>query len=102
MDTVIFEEFKGTGNAELKLDRNIADKRVFPAIDIGDVRHPQGRAAHGPDELAVMVKLRRVLSALDDQQAIDLVLTQLKKTRTNIEFLMQVAKSTAERRAEPG
>ncbi|WP_433556539.1 transcription termination factor Rho [Pseudonocardia xinjiangensis] len=94
MDTVIFEEFKGTGNAELKLDRRIADKRVFPAIDIDASGTRKEELLLSPDELAVTVKLRRVLSALDDQQALDLVLTQLRKTRTNIEFLMQVAKST--------
>ena len=94
MDTVIFEEFKGTGNAELKLDRKIADKRIFPAIDVGDSSTRKDELLMSPDEYAVMVKLRRVLSALDDQQAIDLLLTQLRKTRTNIEFLMQVAKNT--------
>jgi transcription termination factor Rho len=93
MDTVIFEEFKGTGNAELKLDRKIADKRVFPAIDVGDSGTRKEELLMSPDEHAVMVKLRRVLAALDDQQAIDLLLTQLRKTRTNIEFLMQVAKN---------
>jgi transcription termination factor Rho len=94
MDTVIFEEFKGTGNAELKLDRKIADKRIFPAIDVGDSSTRKDELLMSPDEYAVMVKLRRVLSALDDQQAINLLLEQLRKTRTNIEFLMQVAKST--------
>ena len=94
MDTVIFEEFKGTGNAELKLDRRIADKRVFPAIDVGDSGTRKEELLMSPDEYGVMVKLRRLLSALDDQQAIDLLLTQLRKTRTNIEFLMQVAKGT--------
>ena len=94
MDTVIFEEFKGTGNAELKLDRKIADKRIFPAIDVDDSSTRKEELLLSPDEYAVMVKLRRVLSALDDQQAIDLLLTQLRKTRTNIEFLMQVAKTT--------
>ncbi|MFC5996572.1 transcription termination factor Rho [Pseudonocardia hispaniensis] len=94
MDTVIFEEFKGTGNAELKLDRKIADKRVFPAIDVDASGTRKEELLLSPDELAVTVKLRRLLAALDDQQAIDLLLTQLRKTRTNIEFLMQVAKST--------
>jgi len=94
MDTVIFEEFKGTGNAELKLDRRIADKRVFPAIDVSDSGTRKDELLLSPDEHAVTVKLRRVLSGLDDQQAIDLLLTQLRKTRTNIEFLMQVAKNT--------
>ena len=95
MDTVIFEEFKGTGNAELRLDRKIADKRVFPAIDVGDSGTRKEELLMSPDEYAVMVKLRRVLGALDDQQAINLLLEQLRKTRTNIEFLMQVAKNTA-------
>jgi transcription termination factor Rho len=94
MDTVIFEEFKGTGNAELKLDRRIADKRIFPAIDVDASGTRKEELLLAPDEMAVTVKLRRVLSALDDQQALDLVLTQLRKTRTNIEFLMQVAKNT--------
>ncbi|MER7438981.1 transcription termination factor Rho, partial [Pseudonocardia alni] len=93
MDTVIFEEFKGTGNAELKLDRKIADKRIFPAIDVGDSSTRKEELLMSPDEHAVMVKLRRVLAALDDQQALDLVLGRLKKTKTNIEFLMQVAKN---------
>ncbi|MFC4462851.1 transcription termination factor Rho, partial [Pseudonocardia nematodicida] len=93
MDTVIFEEFKGTGNAELRLDRKIADKRIFPAIDVGDSSTRKEELLMSPDEHAVMVKLRRVLAALDDQQAIDLVLDRLKKTKTNIEFLMQVAKN---------
>jgi transcription termination factor Rho len=94
MDTVIFEEFKGTGNAELRLDRKIADRRVFPAIDVGDSGTRKEELLMSPDEYAVMVKLRRVLGALDDQQAINLLLDQLRKTRTNIEFLMQVAKTT--------
>ena len=94
MDTVIFEEFKGTGNAELKLDRKIADKRVFPAIDVDASGTRKEELLMSPDEFAVTVKLRRVLAALDDQQAIDLVLDRLRKTRTNIEFLMTVAKST--------
>ena len=95
MDTVIFEEFKGTGNAELRLDRKIADKRIFPAIDVGDSGTRKEELLMSPDEYAVMVKLRRVLGGLDDQQAINLLLEQLRKTRTNIEFLMQVAKNTA-------
>ncbi len=94
MDTVIFEEFKGTGNAELKLDRKIADKRVFPAIDVDASSTRKEELLLSPDELAVTHKLRRVLSALEDQQALELVLDRLRKSRTNIEFLMQVAKTT--------
>ena len=93
-DTVIFEEFKGTGNAELKLDRKIADKRVFPAIDIDPSGTRKEEILLAPDELAIVLKLRKVLHALDSQQALDLLLDRLKKTRTNIEFLMQITQST--------
>jgi len=93
-DTVIFEEFKGTGNAELKLDRKIADKRVWPAIDIDPSGTRKEEILLAPDELAIVLKLRKVLHALDSQQALDLLLDRLKKTRTNIEFLMQIAQST--------
>ena len=94
MDTVIFEEFKGTGNAELKLDRRLADKRIFPAIDVDQSSTRKEDLLLSPDELAIVVKLRRVLSALDTQQSLELVLDRLRKTRSNIEFLMQVAKTT--------
>jgi transcription termination factor Rho len=94
MDTVIFEEFKGTGNAELKLDRKIADKRVFPAIDIDPSGTRKEEILLAPDELAIVHKLRKVLHALDSQQALDLLLDRLKKTRTNVEFLMQIAQTT--------
>jgi transcription termination factor Rho len=93
-DTVIFEEFKGTGNAELKLDRKIADKRVWPAIDIDPSGTRKEEILLAPDELAIVLKLRKVLHALDSQQALDLLLDRLKKTRTNAEFLMQIAQST--------
>jgi transcription termination factor Rho len=92
-DTLIFEEFKGTGNAELKLDRRIADKRVFPAIDIesSGTRHEEVLLA--PEELVIVRKLRRALHSLDSQQAIGQLLDQLRQTRTNIEFLTRVAGS---------
>jgi transcription termination factor Rho len=93
-DSVIFEEFKGTGNAELKLDRKIADRRVFPAVDVTISGTRKEELLLSPDEMAVIIKLRRVLTALDPQQGIDLLLDRLRKTRTNIEFLMQVAKTT--------
>jgi len=92
-DSVIYEEFKGTGNAELKLDRKIADKRTFPAIDVDQSGTRKEEILLSPDELAVTIKLRRVLHALESQQAIDLLLDRLKKTRTNLEFLMQIAKT---------
>ena len=93
-DQVIYEEFKGTGNAELKLDRKIADKRTFPAIDVDQSSTRKEEILLSPDELVVTIKLRRVLHALETQQAIDLLLDRLKKTRNNIEFLMQIAKTT--------
>jgi transcription termination factor Rho len=94
MDTVIFEEFKATGNAELKLDRKIADKRVFPAIDIDQSGTRKEEILLAPDELAITYKLRKVLHSLESQAALDLLLSKLKENRTNIEFLMQIAKTT--------
>jgi transcription termination factor Rho len=94
MDTVIFEEFKGTGNAELKLDRKIADKRIFPAIDIDPSGTRKEDILLAPEELVIVHKLRKVLHSLDSQAALDLLLDKLKQTRTNIEFLMQIAKTT--------
>src|SRR5690348_9355821 len=94
MDTVIFEEFKGTGNAELVLSRKIANKRVFPAVDVIASGTRKEEILLAPEELAIVHKLRRVLNALDPEQAIDLLLDRLKQSRTNVEFLMQIAKST--------
>ncbi|WP_433592992.1 transcription termination factor Rho [Nocardia sp. CA-145437] len=92
-DTVIFEEFKGTGNAELKLDRKIAERRVFPAVDVNLSSTRRDDLLMSPDEAAVLHKLRRVLSGLDSHQAIDLMVDRLKKTKSNIEFLMTVSKT---------
>ena len=93
-DTVIFEEFKGTGNAELKLDRKIADRRVFPAIDIDPSGTRREEILLAPEELAIVHKLRKVLHSLDSQEALNLLLDRLKKTKTNVEFLMQIAQTT--------
>jgi len=92
-DTVIFEEFKGTGNAELKLDRKIAERRVFPAVDVNPSGTRKDELLLSPDEFAVVHKLRRVLSGLDSHQAIDLLMSQLRKTKNNYEFLVQVSKT---------
>ncbi|MVU78646.1 transcription termination factor Rho [Nocardia sp. ET3-3] len=92
-DTVIFEEFKGTGNAELKLDRKIAERRVFPAVDVNPSGTRRDDLLMSPDEAAVLHKLRRVLSGLDSHQAIDLLVDRLKKTKSNVEFLMTVSKT---------
>ncbi|MCF6733951.1 transcription termination factor Rho [Blastococcus sp. KM273129] len=94
MDTVIFEEFKGTGNAEIKLDRRLADKRVFPAVDVNASGTRKEEILMSPDELAIVIKLRRVLAALEPQQALELLIDKLKKTRNNVEFLMQIQKTT--------
>ena len=93
-DTVIFEEFKGTGNAELKLDRKISERRVFPAVDVNPSGTRKDELLLSPDEFAVVHKLRRVLSGLDSHQAIDLLMSQLRKTKNNYEFLVQVSKTT--------
>ncbi len=94
MDEVIFEEFKGTGNSELRLDRRLADKRIFPAVDVNPSGTRREEILLGRDELAVSWKLRRVLTALDSQQALELLINKLKDTRSNAEFLMQVQKTT--------
>ena len=94
MDEVIFEEFKGTGNMELKLDRRLADKRIFPAVDVDSSGTRKEEILLAPDELKVTWKLRRVLHSLDQQQAIELLLSRLREAKTNYEFLMQVQKTT--------
>ncbi|WP_411757746.1 transcription termination factor Rho [Streptomyces venezuelae] len=94
MDEVIFEEFKGTGNMELKLDRKLADKRIFPAVDVDASGTRKEEILLGADELAVTWKLRRVLHALDQQQAIELLLDKMKQTKSNGEFLLQIQKTT--------
>ena len=94
MDEVIFEEFKGTGNMELKLDRKLADKRVFPSVDVDASGTRKEELLMAPDELKIVWKLRRVLHALDQQQAIELLLTKLRDTKSNLEFLLQVQKTT--------
>ncbi len=94
MDEVIFEEFKGTGNMEIRLRRDFADKRLFPAIDAVQSGTRREELLMSKEELAIVWKLRRVLSGLDGQQALELLLERLKKSHSNIEFLMQVQKTT--------
>jgi transcription termination factor Rho len=94
MDEVIFEEFKGTGNMELRLNRSLADKRIFPAVDVNASGTRREEILMSRDEMAIIYKLRRVLGALDTQQAIDLLLGKLRDTKTNVEFLLQVQKTT--------
>jgi len=94
MDTVIFEEFKGTGNAELKLDRRLADKRIFPAIDVDASGTRKEEILLAPEELRIVLQLRRVLHALETSARLELLLDKMKATRTNVEFLMQISKTT--------
>ncbi|GII61607.1 hypothetical protein Skr01_16920 [Sphaerisporangium krabiense] len=94
MDEVIFEEFKGTGNAELKLNRSLADKRIFPAVDVDASGTRKEEILLSRDELQIVWKLRRVLHALDMQQALELLLEKMRETQSNAEFLLQVQKTT--------
>ena len=93
MDEVIFEEFKGTGNMELRLSRSLADKRIFPAVDVNASGTRREEMLMAPDETKIIWKLRRALAGLEQQQALELVLSRLKETSSNVEFLMQVQKS---------
>jgi transcription termination factor Rho len=93
MDGSFYEEFKGTGNAELKLDRKIADKRVFPAVDIGPSSTRKEELLLAPDELAIVHKLRRALHGQDPAHALEQLLDQLRRTTSNAEFLLRVSRS---------
>jgi transcription termination factor Rho len=99
-DEVIFEEFKGTGNLELKLDRRLADKRIFPAVDIDQSGTRREEILLGAEELAVMWRLRRLLHNMEQQAAIELLITQMRKTKSNVELLMQIQKNTPSGRDE--
>jgi transcription termination factor Rho len=93
MDEVIFEEFKGTGNMELRLSRQLADKRIFPAVDVNASGTRREEMLLGADEVKVTWNLRRALAGLDQQAALEIVLNKLKETQSNVEFLMQIQKS---------
>ncbi|WP_252370894.1 transcription termination factor Rho [Microbacterium sp. 5K110] len=93
MDDVIFEEFKGTGNSELRLNRQLADKRIFPAVDVNASSTRREEMLLSPDEVKITWKLRRALAGLDPQQALEVVLGKLKETQSNVEFLVQMQKS---------
>ena len=94
MDEVIFEEFKGTGNMELRLRREFANKRLFPAIDVDASGTRREELLLSREETAIMWKLRRVLSGLEDSQALEMMLSRLRKTQTNVEFLYTISKTT--------
>src|SRR5699024_9187973 len=91
MDEMIFEEFKGTGNMELRLRRELADKRIFPAIDVDASSTRRGELLMQKIELMIVWKLPRGTSGLDSQQGIELVLDKLKQSKNNPEFLRQIS-----------
>jgi len=93
-DTLIFEEFKGTSNAELKLDRKLADKRLFPAVDIDPSGTRMEEILLAPDERAVVTRLRKALSGMGAERALEQLLDQLKATGSNAEFLFRISRST--------
>jgi len=93
MDEVIFEEFKGTGNMELHLDRKLADKRIFPAIEIDKSGTRKEELIMSPEEAQVVWKLRRVLHNLDPSAAIELLIDKIRNTKNNPEFLSEIARS---------
>jgi len=94
MDEVIFEEFKGTGNMELRLRRDLADKRIFPAIDVDASGTRREELLMGRDELGIIWKLRRLLSGMEDQASLEMLLKQMRKTASNYDFLLQISRTT--------
>jgi transcription termination factor Rho len=93
-DEVIFEEFKGTGNMEIRLRRELAEKRIFPAIDVDASSTRKEDLLMSPEELKIVWQLRRVLHALEPQQALEVLMERMKETKSNAEFLLQVQKTT--------
>jgi transcription termination factor Rho len=93
-DEVIFEEFKGTGNMELRLRRELAEKRIFPAVDVDASGTRKEDLLMSPEELKIVWQLRRVLHALEPQQALEVLMERMKETKSNAEFLLQVQKTT--------
>jgi transcription termination factor Rho len=94
MDDVIYEEFKGTGNMELHLDRKLAEKRIFPALDIQRSSTRREELLLGPEVLRQVWTLRRMVSMLGDNEGTELMLTRMAKTKTNIDFLGTLSKGS--------
>ena len=90
MDEVIFEEFKGTGNMEIVLDRRLSDRRIFPAIDINRSGTRKEELLFTPEEIERVYVLRRVLNELDPVEAMEMLISKMSKTSVNAEFLMTV------------
>ena len=95
MDEVIFEEFKGTGNMELKLDRQLATSRIFPAVDVNTSGTRREEILLAPEELKIIWKLRRVLARPRPQQGDRAAPRPARKTKTNVEFLIQVQQTSS-------
>ena len=91
MDEVIFEEFKGTGNMEINLDRRLVDKRVFPAIDLFKSGTRKEELLIPEDELNKIWILRKVLTQMSEIEAMELLIEKLAKTKTNEEFIMKMS-----------
>ena len=94
MDEVIFEEFKGTGNMELRLSRQLAEKRIFPAVDVNASSTRREEQLMSAEEVRIMWRLRRMLSGIDPQQALEVLTGKIRETGSNAEFLMLVNKTT--------
>ena len=92
MDEVIFEEFKGTGNMELHLDRGLSDKRIFPALSMDKSGTRKEELLYHPDEMLKIYSLRRAMKGLPSTEAMEMLIQRIKKTDTNAEFLMSVAR----------
>ena len=93
MDEVIFEEFKGTGNMELVLDRRLADRRIYPAIDVNRSGTRKEELLMHPEELERIWALRKVLAEMNAFEAMDLLLQRMRRTKTNAEFLMSMGEA---------
>ncbi|WP_461635254.1 transcription termination factor Rho [Glutamicibacter soli] len=97
MDEVIFEEFKGTGNMELRLSRQLAEKRIFPAVDVNASSTRREEQLMSAEEVRIMWRLRRMLSGIDPQQALEVLTGKIRETQSNAEFLMLVNKTTPDK-----
>jgi transcription termination factor Rho len=90
MDELIFEEFKGTGNMEIVLDRRLSDRRIYPAIDINRSGTRKEELLFTPEEIKRIWMLRKVLNEMDPVEAMEMLVSKMKKTRVNGEFLMTI------------
>ena len=90
MDEVVFEEFKGTGNMELHLDRALSDKRIFPAINLERSGTRKEELLYHPQEMEKIYSLRRAMKGVPSTEAMEMLIERIKKSQTNAEFLMRL------------